>query len=104
MSDHTGPAPRRKTSSTRVGVRELKTHAAHILRQVRESRASYVVTHRGHAIGVILPVDAGDDASQASESADATAAWDTFVRVGRRLERRFTPGVSGVRLLSDMRR
>jgi hypothetical protein len=26
------------------------------------------------------------------------------VRAGRRLERRFTPGVSGVRLLSDMRR
>lgn len=104
MRDHVSRAPRRKTTSKSVGVRELKTHAAHILRQVRESRTSYLVTHRGRAIGVILPVDAEDDASQTSESVDATTAWETFVRAGRRLERRFTPGESGVRLLSDMRR
>jgi len=28
-----------------VGVRELKTHAASIVRQVRDARASYIVTH-----------------------------------------------------------
>lgn len=104
MRDHISRAPRRTTTSKRVGVRELKTHAAHILRQVRESRTSYVVTHRGRAIGVILPVDAEADASQTSENVDATSAWETFVRVGRRLERRFTSDVSAVRLLSDMRR
>jgi prevent-host-death family protein len=82
----------------------LKTHAAHILRQVRESGTSYLVTHRGRAIGVILPVDGEDDASQTFDSLDAPTAWATFVRVGRRLEHRFTPGVSGVRLLSEMRR
>jgi prevent-host-death family protein len=87
-----------------VGVRELKTHAARILRQVRESRTSYVVTHRGRAIGVILPVDAEDDASQVSEDVDATTAWRTFLSAGRGLERRFAPGASGVGLLSDMRR
>lgn len=97
-------APHRKATKKSVGVRELKTQAARIMRQVRESRASYLVTHRGRAIGVILPVDPEDEASQASESADGTAAWETFVRVGRRLERRFAPSVSGVRLLSGMRR
>jgi hypothetical protein len=53
---------------------------------------------------VILPVDSEDEASRVSETIDATAAWDAFVRAGQRLERRFTAGVSGVRLLSDMRR
>jgi prevent-host-death family protein len=105
MRDHIKRAPpRRQAARKSVGVRELKTHAARILRQVRESRASYVVTHRGRTIGVILPVDAEDDASPASESPDAITAWETFVRAGRRLERRFGPGVSGVRLLSGMRR
>jgi prevent-host-death family protein len=104
MKDHTSGVARRRTTRKSVGVRELKTHAAQILRQVRESRTSYLVTHRGRTIGVILPVDADDDVSQTSETVDATTAWETFVRVGRRLERRFTPGRSGVALLSDMRR
>lgn len=93
-----------KTVRKSVGVRELKTHAAGIVRQVRDSRASYLVTHRGQAVGVILPIDDQDGTSEASESVDPAAAWETFMRAGRRLERRFTPGVSGVRLLSTMRR
>jgi hypothetical protein len=52
---------------------------------------------------VILPLDPADSASQV-EDADATAAWNAFIRAGRRLERRFRPGVSGVALLSATRR
>lgn len=85
-----------------VGVRELKTHAAGILRHVRESRASYIVTHRGRAVGMILPLDTGDEAAIGPE--DAGAAWETFLHAGRRLARRFQSGASGVDLLSEMRR
>ena len=89
----------------RVGVRELKANAARILRQVRDSRASYILTHRGRAVGVILPFDPIEDLSQATDHSDTAAAWNTFMRAGARLERRrFRPGVSGVRLLSGMRR
>ena len=87
-----------------VGVRELKTHAARIVRHVREARASYILTHRGRAVGVILPLDsAGDEATSAAD-ADARLAWDAFMRAGRRLERRFRPGASGLQILSRMRR
>jgi prevent-host-death family protein len=86
-----------------VGVRELKTHAARILRQVREARASYILTHRGRAVGVILPLEQ-EDGCAASEEGDVGAAWRAFLRAGRRLEGGFRPGVSGVRLLSEMRR
>lgn len=85
-----------------MGVRDLKTHAARILRRVREARASYILTHRGRAVGVILPIE-GSDVSQGSED-DGAAAWNAFLRAGRRLERRFRPDVSGVRLLSATRR
>jgi prevent-host-death family protein len=105
MRDHLDESrPRAEPSKKIVGVRELKTHAARILRQVRDSRASYILTHRGRAIGVILPLDPTDNTSQTSEDVDADAAWNAFVRAGRHLERRFRPGVSGVRLLSTMRR
>jgi hypothetical protein len=62
------------------------------------------VTHRGQAVGVILPIDDQDGPSDASESVDPAAAWDALMRAGRKLERRFTPGVSGIRLLSSTRR
>ena len=102
MSDHTsrGASPTTKV----VGVRELKTHAARIIRHVREARASYLLTHRGRTVGVILPIDSGEDAVPAGEDAAGGAAWDAFLRAGRRLEGRFRPGVSGVSLLSTMRR
>ena len=100
MKDH--QTTRRGSTKKIVGVRELKTHAARILRQVRESRASYILTHRGRAVGVILPLEPVEDTSTVSE--DAAAAWDAFLRAGRRLERRFQPTISGVHLLSEMRR
>ena len=104
MRDHINSSARARPTRKIVGVRELKTHAARIVRQVRDSRASYILTHRGRAVGVILPLDPADSAYQTSEAVDAAAAWNTFVQAGRRLERRFRRGVSGVRLLSTMRR
>jgi len=53
---------------------------------------------------MILPLDPGDGTSQTPDNADATSAWNAFMRAGRHLERRFRRGVSGVRLLSAMRR
>jgi hypothetical protein len=51
---------------------------------------------------MILPLEPGADASMAPE--DTAAAWNAFVRAGRRLERRFQPGASGVEILSETRR
>ena len=48
--------------------------------------------------------DLVDGVSLTPDTAGGTAAWDAFVRAGRRLERRFRPGVSGVRFLSSTRR
>jgi prevent-host-death family protein len=102
MRDHKQTAVAPRTPQNAVGVRELKTHAARIVRRVRDARASYILTHRGRAVGVILPIDG--DTSAAAEDDDASAAWNAFMRAGRRLESRFRPGMSGVRLLSAMRR
>ena len=103
MGDHIMKPGRPRETKNTVGVRELKAHAARILRQVRETRASYLVTHRGQPIGVILPFDNADEA-HALDAVDATTAWEAFLRAGHKLERGFAPGRGGVRILSDMRR
>src|SRR6266849_4916529 len=102
MRDHIAEVGRPIGTKKVVGVRELKTHAARILRHVKEARTSYILTHRGRAVAVILPLDVAENTSPGSE--DAGVAWNAFVRAGRRLERHFRPGVSGLRLLDAMRR
>ena len=36
-----------------IGVRELKVHASEIVRAVRDARARYIITYRGHPVGVL---------------------------------------------------
>ena len=93
MGDHK-ERPRRS-----VGVRELKAHAARIVRSVRETRASYVVTHRGRPIGVLLPIGA-----ERADGPSDDSAWTAFIDAGRRLQQKIRPGTSVVKLLSDSRR
>ena len=40
-----------------IGVRELKTRASEIIRDLREQRTRYVVTYRGRPVGLLLPLD-----------------------------------------------
>jgi prevent-host-death family protein len=96
-----GHSPR--GARTVVGVRELKANASSILRQVRESRTSFIVTHRGTAVGVILPLERPAEEAPSLDIDDATA-WANFLEAGRRVARRSRPGVSGVQILSSMRR
>ena len=44
----------------RVGIGELKNRASWILRQVREDRAEYVITHHGRPVAVLLPANEED--------------------------------------------
>lgn len=104
MRGHLPDSRRGRRSQHVVGVRDLKANAARIVREVRDLHASYILTHRGHAVGQILPFDPIGNHSQVTDDSSAGAAWATFMRAGRRLERRFRPGVGGVRLLSAMRR
>lgn len=84
----------------KVGIRELKAGAAGILRHVREQHATYVVTLRGRAVGVLMPIEA---APPAEEKAPAQA-WNAFLGAGRRLQRAFRSGRGAVADLSSSRR
>jgi prevent-host-death family protein len=85
-----------------VGVRELKANASRILRQVRDSRESFILTHRGRAVGVILPLESS--AREPALEEDKASAWANFMAAGRQIERRSRRGVNAVQILSSMRR
>ena len=101
MSDHKKKSTRARRPAEEVGIRELKADASRIVRRVKETGATYVVTHRGQAAAVILPLDS---AGRAPDADDAPGAWQEFVEAGHRLARGFRRGVSGVDQLSKSRR
>ena len=86
-----------------VGVRELKTHASEIVREVRESGASYVITYRGKPVGVLMPLDEpGPTSHDAGEAAES--AWDALTRLGEEIGREWQSSLTSADLLSEMRR
>ena len=82
-----------------IGVRELKTHASEIVRSVKETRASYIVTHRGRPVAAIVPID------QARPEAEANlSAWDELVLLGQEIGQGWQAAQSSSEILSEMRR
>jgi prevent-host-death family protein len=83
-----------------IGIRDLKTHASDLVRQVSENHATYTITRRGHAVGILAPpdhlpvarADAGD------------AAWDHLEELMNRMGQSRRSRKSVVRELAAMRR
>ena len=65
-----------------VGVRELKTRASEIIRNVRERRARYTITYRGQPVGVLMPLDRPETEPAIGPAGPAESAWDELVRLG----------------------
>ena len=84
-----------------IGVRELKTKASEIVRNVRKRRARYIITYRGRPVGLLSPLDA-QEPSRADSS--ESPAWDELTRLGKEIGRGWPAGVSSADVLSEMRR
>ena len=82
-----------------IGVRELKIHASEIVRKVKEKRMRYVVTHRGHPVAAIIPVEEVKPGSE-----NETGAWDELVALGQQISQGWQSKQTSTEILSDMRR
>ena len=89
---------------TEIGVRELKAHASQIIRNVRERRARYLITHRGRPVGLLMPLDEAGAAPLAPAGESATTAWEELTRLGEEIGRGWRSSLTSTELLSDMRR
>lgn len=83
-----------------IGVRELKARASEIVKSVREEGARYVVTYRGKAVGVLMPLENAETEVRPQEA----AAWKQLVELGEKIGRDWQSPMSSVELLSEMRR
>ncbi len=81
-----------------IGVRELKTKASEILRNVRERKARYLVTYHGRSIAALIPLDE----LEAAEPDEA--AWEELIRLGEKIGRSWKAEASSAELLEEMRR
>ena len=88
----------------RVGVRELKTKASEIVRQVREQGARYVITYRGHPVGVLLPLDEPSQVDALAGGQPEANAWEELSRLGEEIGRGWQSPLTSAELLSQMRR
>ncbi|MBC7249779.1 MAG: type II toxin-antitoxin system Phd/YefM family antitoxin [Anaerolineae bacterium] len=87
-----------------IGVRELKAQASQIIRNVRERRARYVITHRGRPVGLLLPLDEAGAASLPPGGESAATAWEELTRLGEEIGRGWRSSLTSTELLSEMRR
>jgi prevent-host-death family protein len=87
-----------------VGVRELKTQASEIVRQVRENRARYIITYRGQPVGLLMPLDEASSSSLPSGEEPAETPWEMLTRLGKEIGQGWQSPLSSTEMLSEMRR
>ena len=86
-----------------IGVRELKTRASEIVRNVWKRRARYTITYRGRAVGMLLPLDK-TTAAGAEPNPASSVAWEELARLGSSIAKRWPKGKTSGDILSKMRR
>jgi prevent-host-death family protein len=87
-----------------IGVRELKTRASEIMRNVWKRRARYVITYRGRPIGLLTPIEPPLGVNSVSVPESAEDVWAELTRLGEAIGRGWRVTQTSVELLSDLRR
>jgi prevent-host-death family protein len=86
-----------------IGIRELKTRASEILRNVRKRGVRYMITYRGRPVGLLIPVEQ-PELGTSEEATLSLAAWNELTKLGREIGRRWPKGLRSAQVLSKMRR
>lgn len=89
-------------NATDVGIRELKSNASEIVRNVRKRRTRYVITHRGEPVAQIGPVETTMPMLMQDMQASADDNWNELIRLGQLLALKKTK--TSAAISSEMRR
>jgi prevent-host-death family protein len=85
----------------RIGLRELKTHASEVVRDVGENHARYVITRRGRPQAIIIPYSVAEESEPVS---DRRKAWLQFSETLKTVGEQWNYPGTADDLLEDMRR
>ncbi len=83
-----------------IGIRDLKAHASKLVRNVAEHHATYTVTCRGRAVGILAPTDFAAPPAPGK----AAEAWARLESLADRLAAGRRGKKSALKALSEMRR
>ena len=83
-----------------IGVRELKIHVSEVMRDVRDTRARYVVTHRGEPVGVIAPYPPKEEVLPLTPD----ESWSQLFAALDALGKSWNTPLTSVEVLDEMRR
>jgi antitoxin (DNA-binding transcriptional repressor) of toxin-antitoxin stability system len=84
----------------RIGIRDLKTHASDVLRDVCDNRARYVVTRQVEPPGIIVPYTAREE----TEHVSPDEAWSRFLEAGEAADKAWTSPLTSREILDEVRR
>jgi prevent-host-death family protein len=84
----------------RIGLRQLKTHASEVLRDVEARRTRYVVTNRGEPVAVIVPYAPAEEVERLSPD----QAWALFLELRDKISAANPEPFSAVELMHELRR
>jgi len=88
-----------------IGVRELHTHTAEVLRQVREDGIEYVITDEGAPVARLIPVDRevaqATDVDVTRETPDT--AVEAYERLVQELRQKWPKGVTTQAIMDEIR-
>jgi prevent-host-death family protein len=89
-----------------IGVRELRQRTTEVLRQVREKKAEYIITHQGKPVALLLPVDteAVEQAMLETGKQTAIAGWETFDRLAEEIRQAWPAEYETQSILDEIRR
>lgn len=82
-----------------IGARELKARAPEVLREVRDSRAHYVISYRGRPIAALVPLET--PAAEADVGIDARAELEGL---GDEIAKAWASPMTSTELLTQARR
>ncbi len=83
-----------------IGVRELHTHTAEVLRQVREDGVEYVITDEGAPVARLMPI-AHEAVAMAQQS--AASAWEAFDQLMQELRSQWSDPRSTQEIMDEER-
>jgi prevent-host-death family protein len=84
----------------RIGVRELKTRASEVTRDVHDNHVRYTITNRGEPLAILIPYSPGEE----SEPATAEAAWQEYIELRDMIGRGQQPPFDVADLMRELRR
>lgn len=85
-----------------IGVRELHTHTAEVLRQVREDGVEYVITDEGAPVARLVPIDRQMAQTETPEETGETAV-EAYERLVQELRQKWPEGVTTQAIMDEIR-